>query len=202
MNIEEHPIIKTFEGLIAFSQESATDMSECGKALHANPKSMFLRRVCVRTFAAHVEGLIYLMKQVALELHPVMKVDFTVGEVTFLKEKSFELNEKGEVIEKRKLLRFIDNFKFTCASFSRANRSSFRIKYDDDGFNYFKEVIKIRDRLMHPKSKSDLHISDEETKSARKAWDWYQQQFAEMLGDCMSSFEAYAKTLKDKAKTK
>jgi hypothetical protein len=202
MNIEEHPVVKSLQSLKEFNDESAKDMAECGRAVHTDPNSMFWRRVSIRTFAAHVEGLIYLMKQSILQMYPVMKVHFHEGEIAFLKEVSFELNGKGEVMAKPRFPRFIDNFKFVCSSFARVHHSSFKIKYEDDGFCCFKDAIKIRDRLMHPKSKSDLNISDDEFKTARKAWDWHQHQFMLMGIDCMSSSTAYTNSLVEKFKGK
>lgn len=54
---------------------------------------------------------------------------------------------------------------------------------------------------MHPKSKNDLDISDEEEQAGRKAWDWYQVNFAALFKDCIESSTAYTKTVVERART-
>lgn len=200
MNIDEHPSIKRLQELQDFNQESAKDLAECGKSLQENPSSLFWRRMSVRCFAAHIEGITFLMKQAALELHPMMRVEFTVGEIAFLKEISFELNEKGEVEERQRFARFVENFRFACLAYARANHSSHKLSFDDDGFRCFRNTVKIRDRLMHPKSKDDLNISDEEDRANRKAWEWYQRNLLELFKDCIGNSVAYTNMLVEKVR--
>ncbi len=128
-------------------------------------------------------------------------MEFTAGEIALLKEVSFELNEKGEVEERQRFTKFIGNFKFACISFARANRSTFRLSYDNDGFECFRSTFRIRDRLMHPKSKKDLNISDGEEQAGRKAWAWYQANFAALFKDCIETSTAYTKTVVERART-
>ncbi len=191
-----------------FNETSGRDLKECEenlKTLQAQPapnRIMFWRRTLIRIFAAHVEGLTYLLKQTILVLSPVTNVDFTVGEKAFLQEVSFEMDEKGQVTEKFLLTKFIRNFRFACACFCKVNHTNFALKYDDNGFKCFQEMVRIRDRLTHPKALSDLTVSDQEEQTVRRARSWFESQIGNMMLQCNNSFERYAEAIRKELATK
>lgn len=179
-NITKHPVIKMLEEFIELNKISASDMWRLGIDLLNSPDDQFVRRTGIRTFGAHVEGVLHRMKQIALETAVVTKVEFTEGEVKKLKG------------EERK--DFGENFRFTINIYARAFRTDFELpdRNNSPGRRSFNTVIGIRDRLMHPKTAADFHITDDETNHAVGAWEWFQSELGKLLNSTMKSFEAYA----------
>lgn len=182
---------------------SSEDLVRCAKELSASKGDQFWRRTLVRIFAAHAEGIIFHLKQSTLLLASHIKVTFTEGEIAFLKEVSFELDEKGHVSERGgKYPKFLSNFRFACQSFCRANRSDLILKYDVHGFESFQHMVKLRDRLTHPKSTNALTISDEEIEDIRKAIIWYHLHLRSLVSESQKCFEARIRKEKERAEAR
>lgn len=194
-----HPAIaavqQTTTELDEFSKATLKDFFEAVKQLDANP-SQFWRRTTIRILASSIEGLTYLMKQCVLKISPVFKVSFSDEDLSFLQEVWIEKNAKGEVVkEKPRFTRFVENFKRTGACFCKVNRSSYVPSFGDKGFEHFQEMVKIRDRLMHPKSVASLDISDKELEQVQEAWKWVNEYLRIIFVECNKSRDAFLKSL-------
>lgn len=191
------PLLAVYKKMLALREfliVSANDVMQSTQMLETNPKSQFWRRVTIRSFAAHVEGLVYLMKTLCLDLQPVLNVSFTGKELDRLREFSLETNEAGDIVQKPLFLKFLCNFKLAYVCYARALHSPFKLKFDG-GYDCFREMVKIRDRLMHPKSPADLEVCDEEITNVSKAWAWYQRQTALLMEDTKTAFQEYEKRI-------
>jgi len=168
-------IFERTEELSRFHEESAQDVTEVVNALGEHPASQFLRRTAIRNFAAHVEGVVYLTKQFTLALSSVKTATFGKRELARLGEARCYLDEKGQ---KKDLgyARFLDNFKLALRAYARVNGFSFKLECGDRRYEYFREMVKIRDRLMHPKALKDFRVADDEIVRVGRAWRWYQEQ--------------------------
>ncbi len=175
-------VITLTEELQRFDEVSASDVTEVVETLKEYPSSQFLRRTVIRNFAAHVDGEIYMMKQVTLALSRVRKVDpsFSRNDLALLAEEKTYLDEAGQ---EQKLIfpRFLKNFKFAFKSYARVNGFTLTLDCNDERYGHFLEMVRVRDRLMHPKSLRDFYIEDEEFVHIGKAWTWYHQQAARLL---------------------
>jgi hypothetical protein len=188
MNHQILHLHRAYQKLLALkelSDTSSADVIESSRILSENPQSQFWRRIMTRNFAAHVEGLIYLMKIISLDLQQVMGVNFTTEEQDQLREYSSKTNRPL-------FLGFFDNFKFAYDCFARVSHSSFKLTFDT-GYDCFREMVKTRDSLMHPKSVGDLEVSDAQTQAVCKAWDWHQRQTVLLFSDTLAAFQEYEK---------
>jgi hypothetical protein len=168
------------EELRGFHEVSAADVTTAVEALKKEPGSPLQRRTVVRNFAAHVEGFLYMLKQVTFALSAVSKAPFDKKELALLKESGSYVDEGGREVE-LKFPTFVNNLKFAFKSYSHVNCSAFNLDCGDHRYAYFRKMVEVRNRLMHPKSIKDFQVIDEEIVKIGKAWGWYQEQAAKLL---------------------
>jgi hypothetical protein len=175
-----------------FNEASLKDLEACRNALDATPGDAFCRRTAVRIFAAHIEGVCYLMRQSILSIYQILGVQFDPGEVMLLREKTVQIDKSGKMEVKEQFNKgFLNNFRFTCSCYLRAHHSQFIPDYGVYGFECFQAMVRIRDRLTHPKSKADLLITDDEEKTVREAWNWLNSHFSTILKEAKESFVSF-----------
>src|SRR6266498_3697469 len=133
------------------------------------------RRMFARSVFALIEGAVYRMKQICLSNEPESHYAFSAGELALLREESYELDDKGRVVVRPSNLQMQKNIKFAFEAFSKYYGSDFKLKIDDLGWQSFLQAIKLRNRLMHPKFASDLHVTDPELKITKSTNDWFQR---------------------------
>jgi hypothetical protein len=136
-------------------------------------ESEFWRRAFVRASFSLVEGVTYGLKQVALKSQESGGVVYSDEELSMLKEKSYDLNDKGDAYSQTKYIHITRNIKFAFKAFARAFGEEYELKVDDSGWNYFKEALEIRNRLTHPKTSADLDVSLKELRKMLLANAWF-----------------------------
>ena len=150
------------------------DITNSKKLLKMEPANQFLRRTYIRTVFAMIEGHLFRLKQFILELHTSLGSELSTAEKALLAEQSFELNEKGIPTKAQKFIPLTKNVKFTFGLFARVFSSSHLSNFNEDGWNYFQESIRIRNRIVHPKTVNDMIISDNEIQAFDKGRLWYE----------------------------
>jgi hypothetical protein len=141
----------------------------------------FWRRTLVRALFAYIEGSSYRLKQVAPPVAEYNSVALSKAETALLTEESYDLNDKGEAIIKKAKLRTAENLLFSVKIVSKAAKSTYEIDKSTEGWSAFKETIKIRDRITHPKSTEELNISDNELKVIMKTMTWFAASINNLL---------------------
>ncbi len=137
------------------------------------------------------------MKQVCFSEEFGPSSIFSAGELALLREESYDLDDKGRVITKQSNLQILKNIKFTFEAFSKYFGAGFRLKLDDMGWESFLKAIKIRNRLMHPKSALDLNVSDEEFDIIRRANSWFESNINLALDSASDILENQTKLAKE-----
>jgi hypothetical protein len=173
-------VFERIEVIRAFYQMSAVDVTRAVKNLKRQPASQFWRRTVVRNFAAHVEAFLYVLKQTTLALSDLSSAKFDKRELAFLADVRRYTDEAGNEID-LDFPKFVENLKFAFASYARVNGSAFKLDCGDHRYDYFQAMVKVRNRLTHPKSIARFDVSDQETVWIAKAWGWYQEQGGKLL---------------------
>ncbi len=138
-----------------------------------NNDKQFWRRTLVRSLFACIEGINHRMKFIDLELAGINSVKLSPADHALLIEESYELDDKGYAIPKKNKIRIAENLLFTLRITASLCKASFLIDKSKDYWWCFKESLKIRNRITHPKSLEDLVISDTELKVIVKTAKWY-----------------------------
>jgi hypothetical protein len=135
--------------------------------------SQFDRRNLVRSTFAAGEGITWALKRYALQREVQGHFSFPPGDRALLSEMNYELDASGHVNERPARLTLKANIRFAVSAFVRANHLPFDLTTDGGEWEAFGKAIKIRDRLMHPKSLADIHVSDEELAVVQESIEWW-----------------------------
>jgi hypothetical protein len=151
--------------------ELKDDVAMCGNALDFGQlepeEDEFWRRMYVRAAFACIEGIMYRLKQVANAAHNSKKCSFSAKEIAVIREELF--------------LRFMDNIEFVFRITARAIDSEHRLAVGDNEWDLMRKASKIRNRLTHPKTSSDLSVSVEELHIVGRSFDWLSVQMVELM---------------------
>jgi hypothetical protein len=130
---------------------------------------------------ACIEGIVYGLKRLILELTPREIHSFIPEQRAMLKEEQYDLNEKGEAIKKPAKLRLAPNLLFAFNTFAKMMGKPALVVKDSCEWSEFQSVVRMRDRLMHPKNAKALMISEHELFLANRTYNWFHNQFARMF---------------------
>ena len=89
----------------------------------------------------------------------------------------------GQPIVKPKYLTLPRNIKFAFEQQARVTFSSFKLDLDGEGWSSLMSSVSVRNRLTHPKSLIELHVSDQEVEGAEKALHWFAISYVSALAD-------------------
>jgi len=129
-------------------------------------------RAYVRAVFALVEGVCFGFRQLAARL-PETEHCLTQGESAVLNDESYGLKDNGEVFTTTRFLKVQSGTRFTFAICSRVYKIHAEINYGDNGWDSFTKAIKIRDRLMHPKTVESLTVTKDEIGIVSDALHWF-----------------------------
>jgi hypothetical protein len=145
-------------------------------------------RAYVRAVFALVEGVSFGFRQIALKA-PLADYCLTQGELAVMNEESYGLKDNGEVSISSRFLKVQAGTRFTFAICKRVYEIQTEINYGDSGWDSFIKAIKIRDRLMHPKSVECLDVTDDELGIVSDALKW----FLDAVKNTMDGMHAHLK---------
>jgi hypothetical protein len=128
------------------------------------------RRNLVRTTLAAIEGLVWTLKEA------VHASTDALGELTplasmALRERSYIVAENGDIIEQIRFITLRAMIRLICKQ-ARLIVPDLNIRFDHDGWQKLKQAIALRNRITHPKSASDLIVSDHDLAIVSAGFSW------------------------------
>jgi hypothetical protein len=162
-------------------QDVATCLKMVQQERTTNKVDLFWRRAYVRSVFAFIEGVTYRMKRLALEEKDKSKVDFSPAEIALLSEQTFDLDDQGEVTYRTIAFPLTKNVRFAFKALARVNAVGYDLQVGDAGWEALKKSLKLRERLMRPKTQDDLLISNEEVDVVLNGSIWFVQNFKELF---------------------
>ena len=75
---------------------------------------------------------------------------------------------------------------FSIKCFTKVHNIDFKPDKSLHGWGEFKEYLKIRNQLMHPKSADDLHLNNKKLNSALQSAIWFKETLTSMFEQCAS----------------
>lgn len=140
----------------------------------------FWFRCLIRAFFAHVEGITYVMRQIAFKAYERGEVKYSIGELVLLKEETYEL--KGNRIKStNKFNPFLDNVKLTFMLFPRVFNSDFKLNTSNHGFECFQKALKARHSITHPKLRRGFIPFFDTLKDTQQAIIWFGENMRELI---------------------
>ena len=151
------------------------DVSSCLQQLNKHD-TQFWRRNYVRAVFAFFEGSVFVMKRMTLDEINENALELPAATEALLMDESYELSEDAEPVSRRLHLPLARNVKFAFESFARALGASLQI--DPKDLYDFKQAVKVRNRITHPKTNEDVVISDADLTVVKKAEQWFEHLLA------------------------
>ena len=141
--------------------------------------SQFARRTYIRSTFAYMEGTIWILKQLIIQVVSQSKAVtnplqlLSLAELALLSDISYNLKENGEPYEQPKFLPMQKNLRLTVNVFNRLIHSSIDLQTNSTIWNRFNQIIQVRNRITHPKNVGDIDITDEEIQHAIEVCNWF-----------------------------
>ena len=167
---------KNLKELTDMAQVLGQDCHDQYLSIQSNDSQMY-RRGYVRSVFAFIEGILFRMKRTAAHLGWPLE-NITIAERLILDERTYEIDERGEVVDRPVFIKFLNNVKFSFKIYSKSIGSTFELSLGGSGWQKLRESAKVRDRLMHPKASTELAITDVEVEAAKTAFDWFFLNYA------------------------
>ena len=142
----------------------------------------FAARTIVRTMAAEFEAQLFLLQGILLHLHKRGKLSLLPEEVVVLRGKAYSLSHTGEIKSSEKFSPFTANLLFTIKLCGEKFNGSVFADTQDDNWQHVLKFVRIRNRLMHPRTMSDVQISERDVESLNRAQDWIRKAFRSVVG--------------------
>jgi hypothetical protein len=137
------------------------------------------RRLLVRSIFAFIEAVSFALKSEAIRGSG--KNVPTPEELSIAREESFDLDDRGHIKKTKAKLRTIPNLRFAFHLYSRISGFEYELDSSCTEWQRLVESLKVRDRLMHPKSLNDLTITNDEIASALSAYLWFEAEVISLL---------------------
>jgi hypothetical protein len=129
------------------------------------------RRILIRSIFSYIEAITYSVK--ALILSDPDSARLSRGEKMFAAELAYELRTNGDVASRPAKIPLTSNLKFTFKIFSKVFENWTELDTSGLGWECLLRSVKVRDRITHPKTSSDLLVSDEQVIEANHALRWF-----------------------------
>ena len=150
-------------------------------------EGQFWIRMFNRSLFALVEGVTYTMQQLAIRLHELGQLRLSLGELYILLQKRYRW-DKGQVRESDNFNSAIDNLHIAFSFFPRAFGIDFSLDTQDHRYASFRQAMKIRDAITHPKSLRDLELSSAAISQISDAGKWFSSEGLRMQRLCYDAF--------------
>ena len=157
------------EQLINLYDTLLDDVSVCMK----QEDSPANRRAFVRTVFAFVEGCTFRFKLLALSFATRRNNSLSVGEISVLSGQAFSVDENGDVRVRRLQISPSANLQLA----TRLAARCFGVETPKPaesklGWNRFNKAVKLRNRITHPNTASELAVSETELQLVNHAFRW------------------------------
>lgn len=116
-------------------------------------------RQLIRSAFAYIEALTFHVKIEAISTCHEKGIPVSDPERYLIAEVRYDLNEKGDVIQRAAHIRLSDNIRFAFNMLAKAYEIKPIFNPSEEWWSCLKKSIKIRDRLMHPRFPNDLDFS-------------------------------------------
>ena len=146
------------------------------------------RRDVIRTIFAAVDGMVFLYREFVRDALEQMEM-LTDAERVVLSEKALFVSDKGKIFEQTKHLSTAAAIRLVSRMAHRAN-PEFEINFENDRWARFKLAIQIRNRITHPKSVANMHVSTQDLEHVQSSFYW-------LMDAILSSMQASTSAMSD-----
>lgn len=136
----------------------------------ADPESDLRKRILVRSMASFVESCVNSLSEAILEntVPPIPEL------YCVLSETQFDLSDKGVIKKRTKQYPTISRWRFLVRVLEQTIGSDhWKVNFDEAGFKDLKTLLKVRNRITHPRASKSMSVPVEEMDQCVSAFMWF-----------------------------
>jgi hypothetical protein len=153
------------------------------------------RRDTIRTALAAIEGMVWIFRE-----HVIDTAESTYGlendEKLILQERQLSVSEQGKITEQLRFLPLATTVRFIARIASRLNGVE-HFNFGAAEWDGFRKAIGIRNRITHPKSSRDLHVSKADVQAVTDALFWFLEGLTEIRAQSVETQKRYLGQFKE-----
>lgn len=149
-----------------FSKVLAEDVERAKKRMEDAPCDSH-RRELVRTTYSAIEAQTWQLKMFVID--HVLKKKASIHEISALREESYAINDKGEIYMQPRGYSLKVSLRLVVAILKN-HEIPIPIDFSSAEWQNIDQVLKIRNRVIHPKSMSDISVSEDEANRCYQAF--------------------------------
>jgi hypothetical protein len=133
--------------------------------------SPMARRDLVRATFSAVEGLLWRLKQRVLD-HASQYGSLSIHDLAALMEESYNVRNDGSVNPQTRYLPTATSIRVTVRA-AQHLFNEYKLDFGHVGWACLQRAIDVRNRIMHPKTPTDLFVSDDEVDDCIRGFGWF-----------------------------
>jgi hypothetical protein len=153
------------------------------------------RRDTIRTAFAAIEGMVWIFRE-----HVIGTAEGTYGlednEKLILQERQLSVSEQGKITQQSRYLPLPTTVRFIARIASRLNGVD-HFDFGESDWEGFRQAISIRNRITHPKSAEDMHVSNADVEQVFDALYWFFEKLTEVMAKSVETQKRYLGEFKD-----
>lgn len=153
------------------------------------------RREAVRTIFAAIEGISWTCREFVRESAKSLDALDPTLEMA-LREQTYFVSERGKVSTQTRFISFTAMFKLI-SRIAEEIATSLHVDFSERGWQGILHSLDTRNRLMHPKSFSDLAVSLDDVQQADLAFRWMLQTSLRMMESVQAEMKLYNQTARE-----
>jgi hypothetical protein len=131
------------------------------------------RRFYIRAIFAFIEAVVEQHKRLLLKLHERKYIKLKVGYYEVLSERIFTTSDRGNVTSKDQYLQLQRKIRTVYRAAGESFDEEMVLNFGDNGWQIFRDAIKIRNRITHPKTREDCEIETEDLETIELGEEWF-----------------------------
>ncbi len=140
------------------------------------------RRLLLRNSFCSIQASLNLMKVFINIFKRLRPGRVSRAEESILLEENYYISDSGNAQRRPNFPEMAKNTKFIFRLFSHVVLiDKFQLDTQNPGWVHYRNSIKVRNRLTHPNSISDLRVQDAELTQFFTGWDWYTDEFGRLF---------------------
>ena len=167
-------------GLLPLHHPRSRNSSE--KSLYNKRWSGFAARLQFRLAFAFVEGVLFRCRYVILAYHQEGIGKLKPEEILSLKELTLTVDESGKVKLQKGRTSFIASLKFILRKYSQVVGKNGFVDFGGTGFESLSKSSEVRDRLTHPKHRTDMVVQAAEIAKLLEGIQWFDDIITSLIG--------------------
>jgi hypothetical protein len=148
------------------------------------------RRNLVRAAFSAIEGLLWQLKQDVARNARKFSTPMSVLERAAMDEQTYRVDNKGVVSAQPKFLPIATSIRLVVRIVSRY-RSGYEVDFAHAGWGRLRRAVEVRHRIVHPKNKRDVTVSDNDVADCIGGFYWFLALVIEVLRESVDEIKSH-----------